>query len=79
MMTRDGQPNPRQTKMMAKVFVITTILGALAVFANVTIRSYGIRMQQAELKSKQSLESASSQPVQPATEAAPAPDATPVP
>ncbi len=79
MMTRDGQPSPRQTKMMAKVFVIATILGALAVFVNVTMRSYGIRMQQAELKSKQSLEPAANQSLQPASEAAPAAEATPVP
>jgi hypothetical protein len=75
MMTRDGQPSPRQTKMMARVFVISTILGALVVFVNVTMRSYGIRMQQAELKSKQSLEPAANPSLQPA----PAAEATAVP
>jgi hypothetical protein len=35
---------------MARVFVIATLLGGLVVFLNVAMRSYNIRMQQAELK-----------------------------
>ncbi len=53
MTIRDGQPSPEQARKMAKVFVIATLLGGLVVFLNVTMRSYSIRMQQAELKSKQ--------------------------
>ncbi len=53
MTIRDGQPSPEQARKMAKVFVIATLLGGLVVFLNVTMRSYSIRMQQAELKNKQ--------------------------
>lgn len=52
MMTRDGQPSPRQAKMMVKVFIIATLLGGLLVFLNVSVRSYNIRLQQAEEKAK---------------------------
>jgi hypothetical protein len=55
-MIRDGNPSPDQAKRMARVFVIATLIGGLLVFLNVTMRSYSLRMQQAELKSKQSSE-----------------------
>lgn len=58
-MIRDGQPSPQQARRMAKVFVIATLLGGLVVFLNVTMRSYNIRMQQAELKSKEAAAGAS--------------------
>jgi len=50
MTIRDGQPSPEQARKMARVFVIATLLGGLVVFLNVAMRSYNIRMQQAELK-----------------------------
>lgn len=50
MSIRDGQPSPEQARKMARVFVIATLLGGLVVFLNVAMRSYNIRMQQAELK-----------------------------
>jgi len=52
-MIRDGQPSPEQARRMAKIFIIATLLGGLMVFLNVTMRSYNIRLQQAELKSKE--------------------------
>ncbi len=52
-MTSERQPSPTQAKFMAKVFIISTIVGMLVVFLNVSMRSYSIRMQQAELKAKQ--------------------------
>jgi hypothetical protein len=68
MSIRDGQPSPTQAKMMAKVFVIATLLGGLAVFLNVTMRSYNMRMQQQAEKDK-----AAAAPVagKPAPESAP--------
>jgi len=53
MTIRDGQPSPEQARKMARVFVIATLLGGLVVFLNVAMRSYSIRMQQAELKKQQ--------------------------
>lgn len=53
MTIRDGQPSPEQARKMARVFVIATLLGGLVVFLNVAMRSYNIRMQQAELKKQQ--------------------------
>jgi hypothetical protein len=53
MSIRDGQPSPEQARKMARVFVIATLLGGLVVFLNVAMRSYNIRMQQAELKKQQ--------------------------
>lgn len=50
MTIRDGQPSPEQARKMARVFVIATLLGGLVVFLNVAMRSYSIRVQQAELK-----------------------------
>jgi hypothetical protein len=73
-MIRDGNPSPDQAKRMARVFVIATLIGGLLVFLNVTMRSYSLRMQQAELKSKQTSE----QNAAPAA-ATPAPQESPVP
>lgn len=53
MTTSERQPSPAQARFMAKVFIISTILGMLVVFLNVSMRSYNLRMQQAELKAKQ--------------------------
>lgn len=76
MTIRDGQPSPEQARKMAKIFVIATLLGGLMVFLNVAMRSYSIRMQQAELKSKQnSGEALAPAPVTPA----PQEQASPVP
>jgi hypothetical protein len=68
-MIRDGQPSPEQARKMARVFVIATLLGGLVVFLNVAMRSYNIRMQQAELKKQE----AAGQVVSPATQPAPVP------
>lgn len=74
MTVRDGQPSPEQARKMARVFVIATLLGGLFVFLNVALRSYNIRMQQAELKSKQtSGETATPAASETVTPASPAP------
>ena len=52
MMSSDRQPSPQQARTMAKIFVIATLVGMLVVFLNVSMRSYSIRMQQAEIKAK---------------------------
>lgn len=80
-MIRDGNPSPEQARKMAKVFVIATLVGGLLVFLNVTMRSYSIRMQQAELKSKQqtSGDTVAPAPATPASQeqTSPAPTTTP--
>lgn len=72
MMTSERQPSPTQAKFMAKVFIISTIVGMLVVFLNVSMRSYNLRMQQAELKAKQAKGEAVN-PSAPADPATPAP------
>jgi hypothetical protein len=80
-MIRDGNPSPEQARKMAKVFVIATLVGGLLVFLNVTMRSYSIRMQQAELKSKQQTSGETAAPVTttpaPQEQTPPAPTTTP--
>lgn len=73
MTIRDGQPSPEQARKMARVFVIATLLGGLVVFLNVAMRSYNIRMQQAELKKQQSTEGTTPAPQAPEPSAAPTP------
>lgn len=67
-------PSQAQAKSMLRVFVITTILGMIVVFANVTLRSYAMRKQFAEQKQKEAL----AKPESPSPEAA-APIETPKP
>jgi hypothetical protein len=81
-MIRDGNPSPEQARKMAKVFVIATLVGGLLVFLNVTMRSYSIRMQQAELKSKQQTSGETAAPAttttpDPQEQTPPAPTTTP--
>lgn len=74
MTIRDGQPSPEQARKMARVFVIATLLGGLVVFLNVAMRSYNIRMQQAELKKSGEMTKPGSQtPAETTPSASPAP------